>query len=196
MSIRVCCIVLGLLISTSAVASTSAVISGGPGPERMRCVADVNGPDPLSEMSRFAGRGFDWQYMMSMYKQNSTIACIAALGVYRASCQPLKDLSCTIYQEQLALNTGLQWASLKFTNAPKPSPNAKRLDPILTQLGTCTGAQFDRQYAAVMMELMRQSERAAQRGIQQVEDGQLLAQAHATYRVNSSESKQLESYRR
>lgn len=188
-------VALGLLVSAPAIAATDGVTSGGPGPERVLRVADVTGPDPLSEMTRYTGRSFDWQYMMSMYKQDSLIACLASLGCYRASSQTLRDLSLTIYQEQLALNTGLQWASLEFTNALKPSPNAKRLDAMLNRLAGCSGVQFDRQYAAIMIELMRQSGRAAQRAVLEVEGGHLQAQAHATYRVNSNESKALERYR-
>lgn len=184
-----------VLISSAASAATNAIISGGPGPERVLPAASVCGPDPLSEMTRYAGRSFDWQYMMSMYKQNSAIACIATVGSCRASCQTLRDLSLTIYQEQLALNTGLEWASLKFTNASRPNPVTKRLQEMLNLLAGCSGTQFDRQCASIMIELMRQSGQAAQRAIHEVEDGHLLAQAHATYRVNSSESKELEHYR-
>ena len=116
--------IMAHILAGAAVAD--GVVSGGPGPEKVRRVADTNGPNPLAEMTAYTGRAFEWQYMMSMWKQDSGIACIAAVGTCRASCQPLRDLSARIVQEQLALNNGLEWASLEFTNAPKPCPCGKR----------------------------------------------------------------------
>lgn len=184
-----------LLASACAIADTNTVTTGGPGPEPKLSAPIITGPSPLSEMSAYAGRSFDWQYMMSMYQQNEGIARIAALGSCRASCQALRDLSLRFVQEQMALNNGLEWASLEFTNAPKPNGcTSRRLRGLETVLMGYCGKEFDCQYVSVMLGLLQQSADAADRAILEVEDGQLLAQARATRRVNANESSQLKKF--
>lgn len=181
-----------LLISTTAIADTNKVISGGPGPEHALSAPVITGPSPLSEMTAYAGWSFDWQYMMSMYQQNKGIASIAALASCRASCQALRSLSLRIAQEQLALNNGLEWASLEFTNAPKPiGCTSRRIQSLECVLAKYCDKEFDYQYISIMLALMKQSAQAADRAILEVGDGHLLAQAQATRRINMGESRDL-----
>ena len=182
------------IISTAA-AAAPAVTSGGPGPQPANPAYSVSKATPLAEITTFAGSSFDWQYLMSMYKQNAGIAAIAGMGACRASTQALRDLSTKIAREQLALSNGLEWASLEFTNASKPDICTTRIRGLLSMLAACTDKQFDALYISTMLLLMHQSAKAADRAILEVDDGHLLAQAYATRRVSADEAQALKQYR-
>lgn len=184
-----------VIFISSAIAAAPAITTGGPGPEMANPAYSVSKQSPMAEITTFAGSSFDWQYMMSMYKQNAGIAAIAGLGTCRASSQLLRDISARIVREQLALTNGLEWASLKFTVASKPDYCTRRIEGLLGMLAGCADKQFDALYASTMLELLRQSAKAADRAILEADEGHLLAQAHATRRVSAEEAQTLKQYR-
>lgn len=154
------------------------------------------GPFPLLE--QVPDYLFNETYMLTMYQLNSDIAALAAYGLDNAYDQDIKVFSRKIALERIDLSNDLRRWYWQYNNRIMPKPDTARQEALLGALSGCSGQEFDRRYAELMIELMQQSEETAELAIETNENPDptvdptttnldLLFHARVTQRTNENE---------
>lgn len=159
-------------------------------PMEMICL----GEGPASALCTVPDDRFDEKYMLVMYQLNSDIAALAAYGIDHASDPDIKVFSHKIALERLDVRNDLRQWYWQYNNRIMPKPETARQEVLLAALYGCCGQDFDCRYAQLMIELMRQSEEAAELAIDTTNNLDLLFHARVAQRTNANEIRAFERW--
>ena len=145
------------------------------------------GTGPACALAQACGTEFDKAYVLDMYQQNADVAALAAYGVQHVTSGDLRSLSGKIVNERNDVTSKLAGWYTQLACGPIPCVNSDRVDTIIASLSGCCGCEFDRKYAAAMVQLMAQTMDADNLGLQRLTRPEIKNQAQLQVRTNYNE---------
>lgn len=158
-------------------------------------VAAGLGAGPVVELAMIPrGNQFDAAYSRLQYQKHADVIALANIGAQRASDIRLKNFSTKVANERIKMNEKLvQWYP-QFQTGETLSADLTQSEAIRNDMASVPDQNFDRAYAASLLLLMQQENRAANEGTFKTTFAGLSDQSNLVKRVTYNEITALQNW--